>query len=301
MSGFRSSGIIISSKSTPVDPVNAGDMSVVARSGHIMAFDGTTESQIAYTTDMITFNMLSTIDSGETNIASTTTLTSTAFGKMHSISGVTSFTTVLPNAVGNISKIIGIRIDETATAMFTIACSGSQTIDASGYRMMWAGESVILKSNGSNWNKIAGKTIPMTCKLFKIADQAAVGFAGYTLFAADTVAQASNSACYSLGSSKLLAPRPGVYKLDGLLAFGWNGSTQFTQPSQYFYKNGASIFATANRNTDTYISYGQPHNAVVNLNTSDYIQFYGNQQTVGGIYSGGPTQSYVSFTEIPNW
>jgi hypothetical protein len=263
------------------------------------------DERITALPDGLTYNMLSKMDpaTGEVNLTSASILTSTAFGKMHSASSITPFNITLPNAVGNVNKVIGIRVDETASsAMFTVNCSGSQTIDGSGYRMMWAGECAILKSNGSNWNKIAGKSIPMTAKLYKIADQTNNPSATYTLFAVDTLATASNSACYSLTGNRLIIPRPGNYEIKSCLMFTWLGVSRFTDPGMFIYKNGSGIQTTAqNSGTATYINYRAMLHTYFNLTTNDYIQLYGNPQTSNATFNGGPIESYISFTEIVNW
>lgn len=111
-------------------------------------------------------DIVSELVNSEVAITGVTTLTSTAFGKMHKISGTTgNYTVTLPAASGNAGKIIGLRIAGNATKLFTIDGNGSETIDGVTTRVLWANEVAILECDGTGWTKIAGKTIPMMCRL----------------------------------------------------------------------------------------------------------------------------------------
>ena len=104
--------------------------------------------------------------SAEVSVTAATTLTTTAFGKMHVCSGTAAdYTVGLPAASGNAGKIIGIRISNACTKLITLDANDSESIDGAATRVMWAGESAILLCDGGGWTKIAGKSIPMVCKL----------------------------------------------------------------------------------------------------------------------------------------
>lgn len=112
-------------------------------------------------------DLLADLLNSEVSITTTVSLDSSAFGKMHVVSGTTSdYTITLPAASSNVGKIIGIRIASTATKLFTIDANGTETIDGATTRVMWAGESAILLCDGTGWTKIAGKTIPMAGCLY---------------------------------------------------------------------------------------------------------------------------------------
>jgi hypothetical protein len=52
MSGFKQNSIIVSNRDTPVTPTISGDLSITARNGRLMVYDGGSESQIAFITDI---------------------------------------------------------------------------------------------------------------------------------------------------------------------------------------------------------------------------------------------------------
>ncbi len=62
-------------------------------------------------------------------------------------------------------KVVGLRITPASTNLFTLNPNGSETIDGASSRILWAAESAILVSEGTNWYKVAGKSIPMACTM----------------------------------------------------------------------------------------------------------------------------------------
>lgn len=108
-------------------------------------------------------DMMSAFDFSEVSVTTTTSLNSSAFGKMHVISGTTSnYTVTLPTVSGNAGKLIGFRIHRAATKLFTISGNGGiEVINGSPTRPMWNDEVAILFCDGSEWFKLVGRAIPM--------------------------------------------------------------------------------------------------------------------------------------------
>ena len=112
------------------------------------------------------FDMLSTLTTAETAITGADTA---LISKMNVCNSGASYAVTLPAATGNTGKICGIRIKEAVTGLITLTCTGAEKLYGSGdnvgsaTRVMWAGESAILLSDGTNWYKISGKTIAMYC------------------------------------------------------------------------------------------------------------------------------------------
>ena len=110
-------------------------------------------------------DLLSELLSAEVSVTGAVTLT---LGKMHLISDSgtpADYTVTLPAASGNAGKFVGIRIAKDATKLFTVDGNGSEEIDGQTTRVMWAKETAILMCDGTGWTKIAGKSIPMMCRL----------------------------------------------------------------------------------------------------------------------------------------
>lgn len=117
-------------------------------------------------------DMLSQLLTAEVAVTGGTTLTDTAFGKMHVCSGTSAdYTVGLPAASGNAGKFIGFRMAAALTKLVTLDGDGAETIDGAASRILWAEESAILMCDGGGWIKIAGKSRPMTCRVRVSASQ----------------------------------------------------------------------------------------------------------------------------------
>lgn len=153
----------------------------------------------------------------EVSITGATTLTSTAFGKMHVCSGTSAdYTVKLPTATGNAGKTIGFRMSSALTKLVTIQRSDSDTsgtglIDTAASRVMWAQESAILLCDGTTWTKIAGKTRPMIGAMRSAAVQTLLTSAE-TKVTFDT-ADVDIGALVSLASDNITIRRAGTYTL----------------------------------------------------------------------------------------
>jgi hypothetical protein len=97
-------------------------------------------------------------------ITKTTTFTITVYDTWYvcDTSGG-AFTITLPAAAAG--KMVGIRVAAASTALLTVAAPALSNIDGAATRVMWAGETAELLSDGVGWFKVAGKTIPMVCVL----------------------------------------------------------------------------------------------------------------------------------------
>ena len=99
-------------------------------------------------------------------VTGTATLTTASFGKYLICSGTAAnYTVTLPTATGNMGQVIAFAMAAGLTNLVTIATTGGQTINGATSRMMWANETATLMSDGSNWLKVSGKSIPMECQL----------------------------------------------------------------------------------------------------------------------------------------
>lgn len=109
------------------------------------------------------------LDSIETSITGTATATLDA---MHVCSGTSvDYTVTLPTAVGNAGRLMLFRMSNALTRLVTLDGNSSETIDDAAARVMWAGESALLISDGSQWCKIAGRSIPMTARMTRSSAQ----------------------------------------------------------------------------------------------------------------------------------
>lgn len=108
-------------------------------------------------------DLLSTLANNPVAITGAGALAS--FDTLYVCSGSANYTVTLPSPTSNAGKLLAVRIAPTATGLVTVAEHASETIDGAASRLMWAGESAILLTDGTNWFKIGGKTVPMTTSL----------------------------------------------------------------------------------------------------------------------------------------
>lgn len=159
------------------------------------------------------FDMFSSLAAGpEVAITGTVSLTASAFGKMHKISGTSaSYTITLPAASGNGGKIIGFRVLDLAAAskLYTLDGNGSETINGSLTRILRDGEWCVLICDGSNWFKIGGASRPMKCKISASASQ--TGIAAITFTVATLPTATLDDTGLMAGSSIVTIQRPGTY------------------------------------------------------------------------------------------
>lgn len=96
-------------------------------------------------------------------ITGTATLDASAMGKVIVCSGTSAdYTVGLPAASESKGKRVVLLMDSALTKLVTLDGNSSETIDGAASRVMWAGESAELWSDGVSWKKVSGKSLPMS-------------------------------------------------------------------------------------------------------------------------------------------
>jgi hypothetical protein len=161
-------------------------------------------------------------DPSEISITGATTAT---VGRRHVCSGTSAdYTVTLPTAVGNTGRLIAFRMSNALTKLVTLDGNSTETIDGLTTRVMWAGESAILISDGSNWFKIAGRSIPFEAV---IEGRSATSIANTTtvrINMTDTIRQ-SVGTLVDLTNDRVTVPRPGKWILSGMVSYERTGTT----------------------------------------------------------------------------
>lgn len=196
----------------------------------------------------------------EVSITGTITLTASAFGKMHVCTGTTAnYALGLPAAAGNAGKLLGIRISGACTKIVYLDANASELIDGETIRGMWAGESAVLLCDGVGWTKIAGKSIPMVCKLAATAVQS-IPSGAFTAPRYD-IKEIDNASIGVLAAGSITTRRAGFYVIVThasltsavtwqINIFGTGGAASSVTSSaqvpvlvQYVYLAGGTAFA----------------------------------------------------------
>lgn len=159
----------------------------------------------------------------EVAVTGAVTLTSSAIGKRHVCSGTSAdYAVVLPTAVGFDRQTIAFRMDDALTRLVTIDGNGSQTINTALVRVMHAGETAVLESNGSNWVKLSGLSIPMLCSLHLSTIQG-ISNTVSTKVLLDATDVDNSGLMADLANSRITVARAGTYRL--ALTIVWAGPT----------------------------------------------------------------------------
>lgn len=144
-----------------------------------------------------------------------------AVGKMHvcSDSGTPAdYTVTLPAVSGNTGKMIGFRMSSALTKLVTLDGNSSETIDGAATRIMWAGETAILLCDGTEWKKIAGRSIPMVSGLHLDANQNSITSGQWVIVNLDeSCINAAPAAMQDIANHRLKILRPSIYDFKAMV------------------------------------------------------------------------------------
>lgn len=244
-------------------------------------------------------DMLSTLLNSEVSITSSTTAT---ISKMHVVSGASDWTMTLPAVSGNTGKFIGIRIANSYAKLCTVDGNASEAIDGSLTRIMWAGEACILLCDGSNWFKVAGKSLPMYATLKRTTAQSIS--AGVWTAAAFTAQDSGVAPMYDSGNGRVKIVRPGTYRAMGM-AYTTAGSVPSASVAGYIgcVPNATSPpGAAAGLPSDSgggVQGYGMMQDAVLAVN--DYVNLSVYCNGTSPAIAANTNPAYLSVVEITTW
>lgn len=176
----------------------------------------------------------------EVSITGATTLTPAAFGKMHVCTETTAdYTVGLPAAAGNAGKLLGIRIANACTKLVTLDGNASELIDGAASRVMWAGESALLLCDGVGWTKVAGKSIPMVCRMSCPSGQS-LPTSAYTSIPLPTT-DINIGGMADAANNRIVARRAGLYNVFAQVSF--QGAIASTNLAAQILANGGNVIA----------------------------------------------------------
>lgn len=132
--------------------------------------------------DKINANFIDLYTISQVPISGATSLSSSAFGKIHICTGTGSdYTVDLPTAVGNAGEMVAIKGASALTKVVTVVGVSGQTIDGEANRKLSSGGLFVLISDGVNWvlvNEI-GSWIPYTPVWTGFSADPTLVYAGY--------------------------------------------------------------------------------------------------------------------------
>jgi spore coat polysaccharide biosynthesis protein SpsF (cytidylyltransferase family) len=248
-----------------------------------------------------------------TSVNSPNSITTTAnlvYGTINVCSGTSAYNIKLPTPAAG--KFLGIRMAPYGSSagqlnkLVTVIPNASETIDGATSRIMWAGEFALLYTDGTNWFKLFGRSIPMVCQIYQSTETTSVPNSSLTLVPlravqVDNTGQMGNTAT---GTISIL--RPSNYLAYAILTVGplTSGtgttslyivatSTNFAAPIFYLTPTINGGYGVSSTTINMYLAAGevvdsrsmQINSGAVSLPT------YGTSFAVNGL----------SVVEIPSW
>lgn len=152
----------------------------------------------------------------------TTTASPSVYDTMYNCSGTSSnYTVTLPAPTAG--KLIGFKMDHGLTKLVTLSAS-SGNIDGATTRVMWANEVAVLLGDGSNWTKVAGKSISMYCKMYRNASFT-IPYNATTDIPIDTTVASNPSSMADTGNGRINLLRPGSWNVFAAVQFIYSSTT----------------------------------------------------------------------------
>lgn len=251
------------------------------------------------------FDAFSVLSSQELSISAASALYA---NRMHVCAGTASdYAVTLPPAAGNVGRFVGVRMAPGLTRWVTLTASGADLIDGAATRIMWRNESATLYSDGVSWTKVAGKSIPVSAVMRRVAIQV-MAASVWSQIVMDTIASDSTAGLAtpfaSTTTGRVLTPRPSTYTVStfatvvavpaGVVCAGGvlrNSTTPSDDPNGFvaypvqggvFYPNASAVVAAG---AGEYLASGIYNGNGSGLNTGNSAGNY-------------PT---LSVSEIPTW
>lgn len=229
------------------------------------------------------------------SLTTTATLTSSAFGKLHVISGTSAaYTVTLPTPVGNGGAVMGFQVDLPAAAskLYTLSTPSGVIGKQGASFIMWASETVFLRSDGTNWAVIDGRPQAFAGRFVKTTNQTGFNttYANVTFTAAQEDPTSLNLAYVS---SIFQAPRKGVYHFTAYVYATQTGGaylqSQFSGSTNALNCLGA-VTAGTMLNFETFS---------LAANDTKSIQIHGDGTSLTA--AGATVASSLTYMEIPSW
>jgi hypothetical protein len=128
-----------------------------------------------------------------------------------------------PALLGGNPQFVAIKIDPTSTQLVTLAPHATETIDGASGRVMWAGECALLYTDGTNWFKRSGLSLPMVGQVTQNGAQSLTSGVTTKLLL-DTSVTDNTGLMVDTANNRLKVLRSASYLLGGNIAF--NMTTQ---------------------------------------------------------------------------
>lgn len=222
------------------------------------------------------------------------------------------YNATLPPVSGNAGRIVSLRIAAGCTRWITLKGDGSETIDGSNTRRMWAHESATLLCNGTEWVKIGGRTIPIHVKQYRSASFGILTLGWFSLPCTgaapidNTLGLAVPAANLSSGFPRIL--RAGRYTSIAFCSAGAFPVGASLAVGAMNNPSGGSVYTPEDGNWGFFVSdlngalYANAA-GVLDCTVGDEIVLttYNSDTTTRNINTGSSTRPAIAVLEQPTW
>ena len=240
---------------------------------------------------------------GVVSISEDTVLTTTALGKLHICSGTSAnYAVTLPPAASCSGKTIAVSIATGTTKLVTITGNGTELINGSNTRIMWAGESATLYCDGTTWSKIAGQSLPMVAGQYQTTSQSIATGTLTKIALATGYAAHCPPAMNDTVNSKISIVRSGLYDIN--FSGRWNAitSSSTTYCESVLFLNGVELHNACNLVLGAATSYPQSgENSKISCTNGDFFELYMRQYTGAARSTLNGRETRLSATEVLAW
>ncbi len=239
---------------------------------------------------------------------SVTVAATATIGRVHIVTG-TTYTITLPTAAGITGQCLGFIFGPTIALLsgtVLLDPAGGETMNGLTDRLFWAGEAVILQSNGTNWNVLDYKANPMRCSVHLGSVQSLTNNTQTTILL-DTV-DTDPSAMFDATSHFIGTARPGIYQITAIGAFSDNAGGAFTTNgvTNVFIRIASALDTgvTGYVTTSSYPIFEVATTAVLAAGQTIQLSMYQVTGATQGAYgaallSSGPC--ILRVVEMPSW
>jgi hypothetical protein len=236
---------------------------------------------------------------------SITGATTATLDRMHVCSGTTAdYTVTLPAASGNAGRYLGFRMSGALTKLVTLDGNSAETIDGSATRVLWAGESAILLCDGSNWFKVAGKTIPMMCRLQRNSAQTLTQNVATKIDLNTTIIDVGSLGDTATGHV-INIRRAGIYRVSGALTIPsvFNSGTRLLVDLYQNGTGGTRIVLGMKLSSAASQTLDASADAVYTFAAGDFVELVAEQTTASGQNTSTTDafEPHLTVVELPTW
>ena len=178
-----------------------------------------------------------------TETSETASFTAVA-GGYYAVSGSAAVTATLPTAVGIAGQTVRIRCVSGYTGLCTITGTSGQTISGATIRVIFAGESPLLQSDGTNWVRTGGSLIPMAAKLQNAASGGiSLTPSVYSVVPYDTPMN-DNASLTNITAHTITIRRSGLYRMSYRIGIVWPSATASNLTRGEIGLNGTTTYGS---------------------------------------------------------